>query len=167
MIAKTWNKLDLSGWSKTAHSYDPSRGIAFRTYAYPRIRGAIVDEMRKNTPVSQQMLELISTVKHAVERLESPVTPEMIANETGLPLDKVEHVLEAMRFLKPQKWNDLFCNIHSSWKSDPSQPGAAIEEREIKKVVADCIEKLPDRERLVLTLLFRRGSDAGRDWPGR
>jgi RNA polymerase sigma factor for flagellar operon FliA len=144
----------IVGLVETANSFDPSRGIAFRTYAYPRIRGAIVDEMRKNSPVPQQMLEYISIVKKAYDALEGPVSPEMLAEHTGFDLDRVHQVLEAMRFMKPQHWNDLFCSIHPSWDSQVGSPGDEMEAQELKRVMADCIEKLPERERLVLTLYF-------------
>ena len=142
------------GLVETARTFDVSRGVAFRTYCYPRIRGAIVDEMRKNSPVPQQMLAHIATVKAAYERLEPPVSPEDLAAETGLSEDKIQQVLEAMRFLKPEKWNDLFCNVHSGWRDAENNPDSAIETGELKKVMADCIERLPERERLVLTLYY-------------
>ena len=144
----------IVGLVETANSFDPTRGVAFRTYAYPRIRGAIVDEMRKNSPVPQQMLEYIGIVKAAYDVLDTPVTPEMLALHTGLSLTKIQHVLEAMRFLKPQNWNDLFCTVHSSWQNNPDAPDSEMEAKELQRVVADCIEQLPKRERLVLTLYF-------------
>ena len=144
----------IVGLVETANSFDPARGVAFRTYAYPRIRGAIVDEMRKNSPVPQQMIEYIGIVKKAYETLEHPVTPEMLASHTNLPLAKIQQVLEAMRFSKPQNWNDLFCTVHSSWATQTNAPGAELEAAELKRVIADAIEKLPERERLVLTLYF-------------
>ena len=103
----------IVGLVETANSFDPGRGVSFRTYCYPRIRGAIVDEMRKNSPVPQQMLAYFKQVKDAYESLEAPVTPEDLARETGLSVEKISQVLEAMRFSKPQNWNDLYCNVHS------------------------------------------------------
>ena len=144
----------IVGLVETANSFDPTRGVAFRTYAYPRIRGAIVDEMRKNSPVPQQMLENIGLVKQAYDKLDAPVTPEMLADHTGLKLSKIKQVLEAMRFLKPQNWNDLFCTVHSSWRDNADAPGSGLEAQELQTVIADCIEQLPERERLVLTLYF-------------
>lgn len=144
----------IVGLVETANSFDATRGVAFRTYAYPRIRGAIVDEMRKNSPVPQQMLEYISQVKKAYDKLEAPVTPEMLAEYTGLKLSKIKQVLEAMRFLKPQNWNDLFCTVHTSWKHNSDAPGSGLEAEELQGVITDCIERLPERERLVLTLYF-------------
>ena len=59
-----------------------------------------------------------------------------------------------MRFATPQKWNDLFCNVHSGWRSSEESPDHELENNELKRIVADSIEKLPERERLVLTLYF-------------
>jgi RNA polymerase sigma factor for flagellar operon FliA len=139
---------------ETANSFDPSRGVTFRTYCFPRIRGAIVDEMRKNSPLPQKMLEHIKHVKLAYESLTPPVTPEALAEETGLGIEKILQVLEAMRFSKPQNWNDLYCNIHSGWRTGEDQPEREIEKQELKKLMADCIQQLPERERLVLVMYF-------------
>lgn len=144
----------IVGLVETANSFDPTMGVAFRTYAFPRIRGAIIDEMRKNSPVPQQMLENIRAVKSAYEQMDSPVTPEALADHLGMPVRKIQQILEAMRFLKPQQWNDLFGVIHASWRTDAEAPGAEMELQEKKKVVADCIQRLPERERLVLTLYY-------------
>ena len=142
------------GLVETAKSYDPAKGVIFRTYAYPRIRGAIVDEMRKNSPVPQKMLENIRIVNDAYKQLESPVSPEMLAEYLGFPVKKVQSILEAMKFLKPQQWNELFGLPHPSWRTPPAEPDRELEMQEKRQVVADCIERLPDRERLVLTLYY-------------
>ena len=139
---------------ETANSFEPARGVSFRTYCFPRIRGAIIDEMRKNSPVPQKMLDDIKQVKSAYETLTPPVTPEQLATETGLGIERILRVLEAMRFSKPQMWNDLYCNIHSGWREGEDQPGAQIETRELKKLLADCIKRLPERERLVLVMYY-------------
>lgn len=139
---------------ETANSYDPARGVQFRTYCFPRIRGAIIDEMRKNSPIPQRMMGLIKQIRNVYQLLEPPVTPERIAMETGLDLETVMQVLEAMRFSQPQHWDDLYCTIHSGWKNGEHRPGYELERREMRGLVADCIEKLPERERLVVTLYY-------------
>ncbi|MEL7497688.1 MAG: sigma-70 family RNA polymerase sigma factor [Planctomycetota bacterium] len=139
---------------ETANSFDPSRGVSFRTYCFPRIRGAIIDEMRKNSPVPQKMIDCIKQVKSAYERLEPPVTPEALADATGMGIDTIVQVLEAMRFSQPQHWDDLYCTIHKGWRNGEDQPDNRLEKSELASLIADCIERLPDRERLVLTLYF-------------
>lgn len=142
------------GLVQAANSFDPSRGVSFKTFAYPRIRGAIVDELRRISPVSQETLKQIGLIKKAYQRLDPPVTPEALAELTGLSLEQVVICLEAMRFLKPQDWNDLHCTIHSSWNSDDNNPERESEREEMKQILANGIEKLPENERITLTLYF-------------
>lgn len=142
------------GLVQAANSFDPARGVSFRTYAYTRIKGAIVDELRKISPVSQDVLKQIGIINKAYQQLEPPVTPELLAEHTELPLERVLICLEAMRFLKPQDWSDFHCSIHSSWSSDVGSPERDAERGEMKKVLADGIETLPENERVTLTLYF-------------
>ena len=142
------------GLVQAANAYDPSRGASFRTFSFPRIRGAIVDELRKISPVSQEVLKQIGQINKAYQRLDPPVTPELLAEYTGLSLDRVLTCLEAMRFLKPQDWSDFHCTIHSSWSSSEGSPEREAERTEMKSILADGIETLPENERITLTLYF-------------
>ena len=140
------------GLIEAANSYDPARGAAFRTFAYPRIHGAIVDELRKTSPVSQHMLEQLGKLREAYQQLSPPVTPEELARYTGLTLEQVQSCLEASRFLAPQAWNDLYCTLHSSWRDSTERPERNLELEEIKRVLTECIQRLPEKQRLVLTM---------------
>jgi RNA polymerase sigma factor for flagellar operon FliA len=140
------------GLIEAANHYDPSRGVTFKTFAYPRIHGAIVDELRKTSPVSQHMLEQIGRLRTAYQELGSPVSPEDLAKHTGMTLEQVQACLEATRFLAPQSWNDLYCTLHSSWRDSSERPERPLELEEIKRVLAECITRLPEKNRLVLTM---------------
>ena len=144
----------ILGLVEAANNFDASRGVAFRTFAYSRIRGAIIDELRRLSPVSQQMLQQIGQLKKAYEKFEPPVTPEMLAKETRLKLEQVYACLEAMRFLKPEDWNDFACIVHGSWKSQFTDPEHEVEKQEMRQLLVDSIKELPERERLVLTLYY-------------
>ncbi len=87
----------LLGLVEAAQHFDPTRGVSFKTFAYRRIRGAILDELRRNTPLPQKILRQISQVRRICETLRSPVTPEMIQELTGMSEAEVERTLEAMR----------------------------------------------------------------------
>ena len=144
----------ILGLVEAANSFDASQGVAFRTYAYPRIRGAIVDELRKNAPVSAGMLKNIARVKKAYQCLEPPVTISLLAKTSELSEDVVMDCLEAMRFLKPDNWDDLSDVVHRSWSSDGSTPDARLESEEMAKVLAQSIEQLNDQERIVVSLYY-------------
>jgi len=142
------------GLVEAANSFNPGMGVAFRTFAYPRIRGAIVDELRKQAPVSQLVLQHIGVVRKAYESLEPPVTPETLAARSGLTVQQVVSCLEAMRFIKPDDWNDLSDIVHGSWRSSSASPEHEVELEELQELIAESIETLPERERLVLTLYY-------------
>ena len=142
------------GLVEAANKFDPTHNVAFRTFAFRRIQGAIIDELRKIAPVSQQVLQQIGVLKKAHEVLEPPVTPEALAGETGMSLEVVTATLEAMRFLKPEDWNDFTSIAHGSWKSSSDEPSAQIEGQEMANILAESIAQLPERERLVMTLYF-------------
>lgn len=144
----------IVGLVEAANSFDPARGVSFQTYAYTRIRGAIYDELRKTSPVSQLTLQQISLIREAHEKLTPPVHPELLVEATGLPMERIEICLEAMRFLAPQDWNDLFCVVHRTWRNHETEPPQILELEESKRVLAECIKQLPERERLTLTLYF-------------
>lgn len=148
------NSAGILGLVEAANSFDPSLGVSFRTHAYPRIRGSIIDELRKLAPVSQAMMKHIGVVKKAHEKLAAPVTPESLAEETGLNLETIVACLEAMRFIKPDDWNDLSDIVHKSWRNDTSSPEHAAEKEEMRTVLALSIEQLPKQERLVISLYF-------------
>ena len=143
------------GLIEAAKKYDPTRGVAFKTFSYPRIRGAILDELRINSPLSQKMMELVRRIREVMDSLEPPVTVEKISKATKLPVAKVEVGLEAMR-LNPQQW-DASCveKSQSLWSTE--RPESRAENDEQKRMLADAIGALPERERLAVTLYYLEG----------
>ena len=142
----------ILGLVEAAQQFDATRGVPFKTFAYPRIRGAIIDELRRNCPLPQQMLQAISRVRRAYESLEPPVTLEEIARKANMTVVKVEQCLEAVRLTRPGVWDDAQQPGHLRASDDDRRPETPVEMAESKEVLADCIEKLPEQERLVITL---------------
>ena len=52
----------LLGLTEAAHKFVATRGVSFRTFAYPRIRGAVVDQLRKNSQLLQKVLKNIRII---------------------------------------------------------------------------------------------------------
>ncbi|MEM6468477.1 MAG: sigma-70 family RNA polymerase sigma factor [Planctomycetota bacterium] len=142
------------GLIEAASGFDPSKGVAFRTFAYPRIRGAIIDELRELSPVSPAVMRTIGKVKRACETLEPPLSPELLAERLSLTVDDVVQSLEAMRFIKPDNWQDLSDVVHETWGTRSDSPQDVAEKEEMSRLVAELIEDLPERERLVMTLYY-------------
>ncbi|MEO1615030.1 MAG: sigma-70 family RNA polymerase sigma factor [Planctomycetota bacterium] len=142
------------GLVQAAAKFDDSQGVPFRTFAYPRIRGAIVDELREQCPVSPKLMKKIGRVKRLCETLEPPLSPEVLAERLEMTLDEVVQCLEAMRFIKPDNWNDLSDVIDEAWGTRTDSPSELVERDELVSMLAHLITELPDRERLIMTLYY-------------
>ncbi len=138
----------LLGLTEAAHKYDESRGVSFRTFAYPRIRGAIVDELRKNSQLPQKVLRNIRVIREAIETIEPPATPELISQLTGLSEEVVEETLCAMKVCSPENWDEIGGFSYQAIEN----PSLHAENNEMLDQMADCIELLPDRERSILIM---------------
>jgi RNA polymerase sigma factor for flagellar operon FliA len=143
------------GLVEAAGKFDPTRNAQFKTFAFLRIRGAIVDELRRNSPLPQHMLEKVAAVRKAVRKLPPPVAVDAIAAATGLTADEVADALSADRFTRMVSWEQTaqpngFGTAHAA-----PPPEAASERWEAVQQLADAIEELPPRERMAVTLYYR------------
>lgn len=140
------------GLVEASHQFDETYGVNFRTFAYRRVWGAMIDELRRNSPLPQKLMNKITLVRNAQERLEPPHTADRLAEECGLSIDQVEACLQAIQVssLAPLSDHALggLCDPHTESVS------SGLELEEAKQVVADCIEGLPEQQRLVLTLYY-------------
>ena len=98
----------ILGLVEAAGQYDPARGVAFTTFAYQRIRGAILDELRRNCPVPQSILQNWALIRDASTHMDPPLTPEKLASATNLTIREVEDCLAAMRLTRLENW--YVCN---------------------------------------------------------
>jgi RNA polymerase sigma factor for flagellar operon FliA len=139
------------GLVEAASKFDPERGIKFETYAYTRIRGATLDELRRNCPLPQHVLERVARVRKAYEGLPPGAGVEELAAASGLSGDEVSDCLAALRLTRMTSWDGGDpLDGHVAERAEP--PDALAERVEQKEMLADAIEALPERERLVVTL---------------
>ena len=95
------------GLVEAANRFEPDRGIIFKTFAYTRIRGAILDELRRNSPLPQELLEKIAKIRKVLQLLPPPVSAEVLAARTNLSEDDIADCFAAMRMTRNVSWNDI------------------------------------------------------------
>lgn len=142
------------GLVEAANKFDPERGIKFETYAYTRIRGAVLDELRRNCPLPQHVLERVTRVRKAYEDLQPNATIDNLARMTGMSADEVTDCLAAMRMTRVLSLNGSANGIDGRIADKNSQPDNLAELAEQKTLLAQAIAGLPERERLVVTLYY-------------
>ncbi len=141
----------ILGLVEAAGQFDPSRGTAFTTFAYQRIRGAILDELRRNCPVPQTILQNWALIRDASVHMTPPLTPEKLASATNLSIREVEDCLAAMRLTRPENWADELGELPTPSDRE-TQVDAGSHRDEERRVLADAIEQLPEKMRMAVTM---------------
>jgi RNA polymerase sigma factor for flagellar operon FliA len=143
------------GLVEAASKFDPTRNAQFKTFAYMRVRGAILDELRRNSPLPQHMLERVSLVRKAYRTLPHPVTTENLAAATGLSVDDVADTLAAERFTRQVSWEQTAEPNGLGPAVAVAPPDAEAEQWESMQELSEAIEALPPKERTAITLYYR------------
>jgi len=145
--------------------FDRSREVKFRTYAEFRIRGAMLDEMRAMDWVPRSVRERIGRIQHAANEFtkrkgRTPSEGELAA-VLGVETKEVDDTLLQAKGAVILSLDDLGSNdddAHSIFEAltDTEQPDPleSLLSEDTRKVLAEAIDRLPDRQRLVLTLYY-------------
>jgi RNA polymerase sigma factor for flagellar operon FliA len=142
------------GLVEAANAFDPERGAQFKTFAYARVRGAILDELRRNCPLPQHVLQLVARVRRAHEELPPPVTVEALASATGLSADEVADALAAIRLTRMVSGGGAGELIGTRLDDPAPRPDAVAEREELKGLLVEALAALQERERLIVTLYY-------------
>jgi RNA polymerase sigma factor for flagellar operon FliA len=151
--------------------FDPERGIKFETYAIARIKGAIIDELRAEDWVPRSIRFKAREIERAYAALESELmripTDEEVARKLGITLDEYLGLLSKMSFVSLVALDELWTvsgdrpdkisladTVEDVKVKDPSK---SYEIEEMKDIIAEAINRLPERERIVVTLYYFEG----------
>ncbi len=156
---------DLLGWGMlgliaAADAWDPSRGLKFSTFAYPRIKGSILDELRRNDFLPRGRREKLRELENVVRDLEQenglPPTPEEIAKALGVDHEEVDQIMHSARVAGSVSLEDGPSETLAQMLSDPSSqdPVGTAEYSELKGLLVQTISKLPQQEQAVITLYY-------------
>lgn len=152
------------GLVKAARNYSASRDADFKTYAYIRIRGAVIDELRSRSPLSSAVHHKIRDLQEVYERFASsngrPPSDEELAQKLNIPLQDMYKILDDAR-------RQNFLSIHGIMQDEPvlgafapashePSPDAEAERKEMLERMAQAIQELPERDRVVLLLYYER-----------
>jgi len=153
--AENLEAAGVLGLVEAAGKFDPTRNAQFKTFAYLRIRGAILDELRRNSPLPQHMLERVSAIRKAYRTLPQPVSVEALAAATGFKPDDVADALAAERFTRQVSWEQTAEPNGLSPATAAEPPDAEAERWEATQQLTEAIAALPAKERIAVTLYYK------------
>ncbi len=156
--------LGMMGLFDALNKFDINRDLKFDTYASFRVRGAIIDGLRKEDWLSRSAREKAKKLDTHIEELEQKLmrhaTPEELAEHMKLPVDEVYQTVQEHFFSN-------LLSIHEQQDSDESEgkafairddrtrtPEQSVVRTELLQDLADNIQKLNEKEQLVLSLFY-------------
>lgn len=152
------------GLIEAVERYNPELGIPFSSYASKRIKGSIVDGIRKEDWVPATIRKRAKMIEQAYQKLESNlqrnVTDEEIAAELSISLDEFRNWLNNIQYITiislEEPVSDDETGFIKDSVTDQYSPNPAVlsEELEVKKLLAKAVGELPDKERMVVSLFY-------------
>ncbi|MBN1125644.1 MAG: FliA/WhiG family RNA polymerase sigma factor [Sedimentisphaerales bacterium] len=151
------------GLVKAARDYDPSREAEFKTYAYIRIRGAVIDELRSwsfaPSSLKKQFDQAQEIQQDMIERTGYVPTDEELADQMDMSLDQLYRMFEharARHFLSIHGVGDESPALGELLAADTDRPGQCLEQQELLEKLAEAIQGLPKRQRQIILLYYTR-----------
>ncbi len=157
------------GLIKAVDQFDPKRNVKFETYAIALIRGAILEMVRTEDWVPRSIRDKMKAFDRTVLELElnlgRPPTDDEIAEALDMTVDALHQLMVQANRSGLLSFEELLGNLdfdeHTKFidiiEDENSAPDAESEGREVRKQLMKVVDKLPDRERLVIALYYYEG----------
>ena len=156
------NSAGILGLFDALDKFDAEMGIKFETYAEHRIRGAILDELRKMDWLPRSIREEIRRIENAIVAARNKLGREPedfeIAQEMGIEIDAYHKILSRAQGVSLLSLDDPTPNgltpVFAKQVSDTPSPLDDLTKKEMKEIIAQAIACLPKKEQLVLSLYY-------------
>jgi RNA polymerase sigma factor for flagellar operon FliA len=157
----------LLGLIGAIQRFDPERDIKFETYAIARIKGSIIDELRSMDWVPRSVRSRAREIERAIGELESRLgrapTDEEISAKVGISQEELDESLSEISRTSiaalDELWTvsaggDQIALIDTIEDTQGPNPQSSLAETELKEAIGEAIARLPEREKLVVTLYY-------------
>ena len=158
----------MLGLMDAINKFDKSRGMKFSTYASIRIKGSMIDELRRNSPISKGSMDKLNRYNSAVESLQKergrePKSVE-IADRLNVSLEEMTQIENYINYISIVSLEDLIFSEEDDIPlmgtiEDPKSPSPErdLEEKEKLEYLTRALELLNKKDNLVLTLYYYEG----------
>jgi RNA polymerase sigma factor FliA len=156
--------IGVLGLSEAIDRFDFKKGVKFETYAIPRVKGMILDELRKLDFAPRSVREKSKQLKEVIHQLENELGREVSSQEVieYLPVSIKEYgeicnvinnssMVSLDKPLGGEGEGNLYDVITSEEVVDPSEQTNFIQ---MKEMMIEAIEKLPEKQRTIIALYY-------------
>ncbi|MFN2641512.1 MAG: RNA polymerase sigma factor WhiG [Actinomycetota bacterium] len=175
-LPSTIEQADLTSYGifgliDAIEKFDIERAIKFETYAISRIRGAIIDELRAIDWIPRSVRYKAREVERALAKLEGelrrPPSDAELAAELNVSLDDLQDMLNKINLVSVVALDELLSVgsdkddklslVDTLEDTRAADPVMSFENEEMRHILAQAVNHLPERERLVVTLYYYEG----------
>lgn len=147
--------------------FDPSRGVPFERYAYIRVSGSIIDEVRRNATVPRSRIQKLNEyykVKEVLEQeLKRTPTETEICSELGIDAKQLKDLHETVHMLADTSLDQTLFGDDDGGASrldfivDPRSPDPekVLLDQELKDLLIEAVSQLDEREQTILQLIYK------------
>jgi RNA polymerase sigma factor for flagellar operon FliA len=161
----------MFGLMDALDKFDRTREVKFETYAIPRIKGAIIDELRAMDWVPRSIRFKAREVEKAYSGLESKLhrapSDEEVAGHLGISLSELHEVVNQISFVSVMALDEMVSSgdergekrslLDTLADAASADPSAELEGQEMRGMLAAAINSLTEREKIVVTLYYFEG----------
>ena len=161
----------MFGLMDALDKFDRTREVKFETYAIPRIKGAIIDELRAMDWVPRSIRFKAREVEKAYSGLESKLrrapSDEEVAGHLGISLSELHEVVNQISFVSVMALDEMVSSgdergekrslLDTLADAASADPAAELEGQEMRGMLAAAINSLTEREKIVVTLYYFEG----------
>lgn len=158
--------LGNAGLAEAATRYDATKGASFATFAWYRVKGSIIDGLRRNTTLPKRVWAKLVALRAASEYLEHQVERDAGAASRGAPaqdkteaLAQIKQAISAIRTMYLTSLETLREDKGFEPAADITAPGEHLDTQVLSKRLRAALDKLPDKERQLLTKHYWEGKN--------
>lgn len=149
-------QVGLIGLLEASRIYDPTQGATFKSYASIRIRGAILDELRRQSWIPRSIQKKSREISEAIQRVEGRngrvATDREIAAELNESMEEYAKSLEEVAGTSVFSLNDD--NNYEEVETEEKSPFRNTQDAALRDKLTDVISSLPEQEKLVIALYY-------------
>jgi RNA polymerase sigma factor for flagellar operon FliA len=158
----------MIGLMDALSKFDEKRGMKFSTYASIRIKGAMIDELRKNSPISKGAMDKLNRYNLIIETLQKEnmrePTIEEIAKALKITIQEVSDIESYINYISVVSLEDLISSDDDEMpiigtiedKKSPS-PEKTLEDKEEIEYLTKSLDTLNEKDKTVLSLYYYEG----------
>jgi RNA polymerase sigma factor for flagellar operon FliA len=151
-------QVGMIGLIEASESYDPVKGIEFDHFAHARVRGAMLDEVRRLSVLPRSAVTFNREVSAAKQNLANQLgrlpSEGEVAQYLGKSMVEYNHEQSQAHSYQTHSIEDVSEEALSVASSAELRPDSILESNQIKELIIDLIEELPEREKLILSLYY-------------